>query len=122
VRVDPARLKGTPDPEAELPNLYLAEPLSIEHLFYDGLTHGSQPSEVRHLASLERCPLRPDPQRRQATALQGFVVDWKRDNRGNWHALVVYHDEAALKPAVTMDWLPSRDLIPIPVDPNFTGR
>jgi len=36
-------------------------------------------------------------------------------------ALVVWHDDAALKPVVKMDWLPIDDLIPVPVDPNWTG-
>jgi hypothetical protein len=36
--------------------------------------------------------------------------------------LVVGHDDAALKPLVKMDWLRIDDLIPVPIDPNWTGR
>lgn len=31
---------------------------------------------------------------------------------------MVWHDDAALKPVVKMDWLPIEQLIPVPVDPN----
>jgi len=41
--------------------------------------------------------------------------------RPGWEALVVWHDDAALKPVVKMDWLPIEQLIPVPVDPNWTG-
>ena len=31
------------------------------------------------------------------------------------------YDDAALKPVIKMDWVPTDDLIPVPVDPNWTG-
>jgi hypothetical protein len=34
---------------------------------------------------------------------------------------VVWHDDAALKPVVKMDWLCMDQLIPVPVDPNWTA-
>lgn len=49
---------------------------------------------------------------------RGLVIDWKRDGR-SWEALVVYFDDAALKPVVKMDWLSRSELIPVPVDPNW---
>lgn len=52
---------------------------------------------------------------------RGLVLDWKREGR-RWEALVVWHDDAALKPVVKMDWLPVEDLIPVPVDPHWTGQ
>jgi hypothetical protein len=33
---------------------------------------------------------------------------------------VVWHNDAALKPVVKMDWLRIEQLIPVPVDPNWT--
>ncbi|MAO79761.1 MAG: hypothetical protein CMH82_03685 [Nocardioides sp.] len=51
---------------------------------------------------------------------RGLILDWKREGR-RWEALVVWHDDAALKPVVKMDWLRLEDLIPVPVDPNWTG-
>jgi hypothetical protein len=49
---------------------------------------------------------------------RGLVIDWKREGRA-WQALVVYYDDAALKPVVKMDWLARTDLIPVPIDPNW---
>jgi hypothetical protein len=37
-----------------------------------------------------------------------------------WEAVVVWHNDAALKPVVKMDWLRIEQLIPVPVDPNWT--
>lgn len=52
---------------------------------------------------------------------RGLILDWKREGR-HWEALVVWHDrEGSLKPVVKMDWLRTEDLIPVPVDPNWTG-
>ncbi|WP_408899862.1 hypothetical protein ACJ5H2_22030 (plasmid) [Nocardioides sp. R1-1] len=48
------------------------------------------------------------------------LLDWKREGR-RWEALVVWHDDAALRPVVKMDWLRTENLIPVPVDPNWTG-
>ena len=31
------------------------------------------------------------------------------------------YDDAALKPVVKMDWLRTENLIPVPIDPNWTG-
>lgn len=50
---------------------------------------------------------------------RGLVLDWKREGR-RWEALVVWRDDAALKPVVKMDWLRTDLLIPVPVDPNWT--
>lgn len=50
---------------------------------------------------------------------RGLVLDWKGDRR-TFEALVVYYDDAALKPVVKMDWLPKAELIPVPVDPNWS--
>jgi hypothetical protein len=46
------------------------------------------------------------------------VIDWKREGRV-WQALVVYYDDAALKPVVKMDWLARTDLIPGPDRPEL---
>jgi hypothetical protein len=35
---------------------------------------------------------------------RGLILDWKREGR-HWQALVVWHDDASLKPVVKMDWL-----------------
>ena len=51
---------------------------------------------------------------------RGLILDWKRDGQ-HWEALVVWHDDAALKPVVKMDWLRIDQLIPVPVDPNWTA-
>lgn len=48
---------------------------------------------------------------------RGLVLDWKRDGP-RVEALVVYFDDAALKPVVKMDWLDKAQLTPVPVDPN----
>jgi len=37
---------------------------------------------------------------------RGLILDWKREGR-RWQALVVWHDDAALKTVVKMDWLRS---------------
>ncbi len=34
---------------------------------------------------------------------------------------MVWHDDAALKPVVKMDWLRTENLIPVPIDPKWTG-
>lgn len=47
-------------------------------------------------------------------------MGWKREGR-RWEAVVVWHDDAALKPVVKMDWLRTENLIPVPIDPNWTG-
>lgn len=51
---------------------------------------------------------------------RGLILDCKRDGRG-WEAWVVWYDDAALKPVVKMDWLRIEQLIPVLVDPNWTG-
>ncbi|MGL5861786.1 MAG: hypothetical protein ACRCY9_11095, partial [Phycicoccus sp.] len=52
---------------------------------------------------------------------RGLILDWRRDRR-TVEALVVWHDDTALHPSVKMDWLKRDDLIPVPVDPNWTGH
>lgn len=39
---------------------------------------------------------------------RGLILDWKREGR-RWEALVVWRDDAALKPVVKMDWLRIED-------------
>jgi len=51
---------------------------------------------------------------------RGLILGWTRERR-SWEALVISHDDAALKPVVRMDWLPFDQLIPLPVDPNWSG-
>lgn len=53
-------------------------------------------------------------------ASRELILDWKREGR-RWEAVVMWRDDAALKPVVKMDWLRIEDLIPVPVDPNWTG-
>jgi hypothetical protein len=69
----------------------------------------------------DRHNCQPIERDRQCSAARMRILDWKREGR-RWEALVVWHDDAALKPVVKMDWLPVEDLIPIPVDPNWTGQ
>ncbi len=73
------------------------------------------------MATVRRRAVRADQKHRPTQAVPGLILDWKREGR-RWEALVVWHDDAALKPVVKMDWLPVEDLIPVPVDPNWTGQ
>jgi len=54
---------------------------------------------------------------------RGLVLEWRRSEgrSSRWEALVTYCDDAALRPVVKTEWLPRSRLIPIPVDPNWTG-
>ncbi|WP_028473783.1 hypothetical protein [Nocardioides alkalitolerans] len=58
---------------------------------------------------------------------RGLILDWRRSTtvgggrRGSWEALVTYCDDAALRPVIKTEWLPRERLIPIAVDPNWTG-
>ena len=63
---------------------------------------------------------------------RGLILDWRREGvdatasaraRRNaaWEALVVYLDDAALRPVVKTEWLPARRLVPVPVDPNLVN-
>ncbi|QSR24124.1 hypothetical protein CFH99_00605 [Nocardioides aromaticivorans] len=73
------------------------------------------------MAAVRRRAVRADPEHRPTQAIPGgLILDWKREGR-RWEALLVWHDDAALKPVVKMDWLRIEDLIPVPVDPNWTG-
>lgn len=64
---------------------------------------------IRKIGRLKRIPSR------------GLILDWKREGRRR-EVFVVWHDDAALKPVVKMDWLRIEHLIPVPVDPNWTGQ
>ena len=48
---------------------------------------------------------------------RGLILDWKREHR-RLKALVVYYDDAGLRPTVKMDWVLKSDLLPVPVSPN----
>lgn len=54
---------------------------------------------------------------------RGLILDWRADprRRSNREALVTYFDDAALRPVVKTEWLPQGRLVPVPVDPNWTG-
>jgi hypothetical protein len=92
----------------------------FEHLFYDTSVGANPPKHdawgpyadvvfvlVRNVGHLK-------PSR-------GLIIDWKRQGR-RWEALVVWRDDAALKPIVKMDWLPIDQMVPVPVDPNWASK
>lgn len=90
---------------------------AIEHVFYRGAVSANPPKndawppwrDVRFVLIRSLGKLRP---------CRGLVIDWQREGRV-WRALVVYYDDAALRPVVKMDWLARSDLIPVPIDPNW---
>jgi hypothetical protein len=92
---------------------------ALEQVFYRGPVSANPPKrdawrpygDVRFVLIRNSGRLKPS---------RGLVRDWKREGR-RWEALVVWHDDAALKPVVKMDWLRIEQLIPVPVDPNWTG-
>ena len=45
---------------------------------------------------------------------RGLILDWKGQGRSR-EALVVYFDDAALRPVRKMEWIAKSDLIPVPV-------
>lgn len=49
---------------------------------------------------------------------RGLILDWRGQGRRK-EALVVYFDDAALKPVRRMEWLAKAELIPVPIDPNW---
>jgi len=49
----------------------------------------------------------------------GLILYWKGQGRSR-EALVVYFDDAALKPVRNMEWIAKSHLIPVPVEPNWT--
>jgi hypothetical protein len=79
-----------------------------------------QPAQERRLAAVRRRTVRADPDGGRLKPSRGLVLEWKREGR-HWEALVVWHDDAALKPVIKMDWLRTEQLIQVPVDPNWTG-
>lgn len=52
---------------------------------------------------------------------RGLILSWD-DPRRPRRAFVVYWDDTALQPVGKYDWMPRERLIPVPVDPNWTGR
>jgi hypothetical protein len=54
---------------------------------------------------------------RHARPWQGFVVDWRRDQR-QWAALVVFRDETLDGMPIVQQWMPADRLIPCSPDPN----
>jgi hypothetical protein len=54
---------------------------------------------------------------RYARPWQGFVVDWRRDQR-QWTALVVFMDETQDGQPLVQRWFPLADLTPCHPDPN----
>ena len=61
---------------------------------------------------------------------RGLILEWRRGgtgaaapahnrSKGPWEALVVYLDDAALRPVVKTEWLPVKRLVPVRVDPNI---
>ncbi|MGL4177528.1 MAG: hypothetical protein ACRCSN_15790 [Dermatophilaceae bacterium] len=51
---------------------------------------------------------------------RGLLVEWRRNGYA-WEALVVWYDDIAPYPTTRMDWITNSRLIPVPVDPNWTG-
>lgn len=57
---------------------------------------------------------------------RGLVIGWRRRRRGGWDAKVVFVTEDPGAVAATLglhvDWIDSRRLVPIYVDPNDVPR
>lgn len=49
---------------------------------------------------------------------RGLIIDWRAGDRSP-EALVVYFDDAGLRPVHKMEWFAKPVLIPVPVDPNW---
>ncbi len=90
----------------------------IEHVFYRCCVSANPPKndrwppwpDIRFVLVRSVGKLRP---------CRGLILDWKGQGRSR-EALVVYFDDAALRPVRKMEWIAKSDLIPVPVDPNWT--